>query len=324
MDCVTEISLPRPNTVTQNKLSRHIDELLRLRPDAAGEGAAGDESQYLAHPHHYTDRAGAALYGGLLLGQATGAAQAHAQQCFGDQMRLHSLHAYFLRRAGVSDDIRYNVKSLRRGRSFGVCGGFAQQNERELFDFSASFHTGERGFDHQLQMPDVDRPDDARAVSPMETDLRGLEMGRGSRPVRFSMPLPVWIDPGSSRAFVRDGQTHLYCWMRALEPIKDNHNAQVSALAYLSDYCTMATVVYTHDSERNTNLFVVSLDHSMWVYNTPHVDQWHLYAMTSPISTSGRGLSIGHVFGSDGQLWASFAQEGLLRISDGAAPGVLA
>ena len=295
----------------KNKFNRRIDELIRVDEVA---GSAQDGARlYRAKSHPHIDRPGAALYGGLLLGQAAMAAQAHASDCFGEEMGLHSLRCYFLRRAGPGADIDYCVDTLRKGRTFSINRLSACQNDKSILDFSASFHAGEEGFEHQQRMPPVNPPQEASAVSPMETDLRQAQLEGGAR-IRFSMPMPAKIDLANSRVFVKDGQRHLYCWMRSLEDVDSSPAAQIGALAYLSDYITMTTVAYGHDPQRRKNLFVVSLDHAMWLYQTPNVHEWHLYEVKSPVSGHGRGLCHGNIHSQDGVLWATFAQEGLLRM----------
>jgi acyl-CoA thioesterase-2 len=44
------------------------------------------------------------------------------------------------------------------------------------------------------------------------------------------------------------------------------------------------------------------------------MDQWLLYALSSPNAAGARGFGMGHVFAEDGTLVASVAQEGLMRV----------
>ena len=44
------------------------------------------------------------------------------------------------------------------------------------------------------------------------------------------------------------------------------------------------------------------------------VDEWLLYSFDSPTAQGGRGLARGQIFSRDGQLVASTAQEGLIRL----------
>jgi len=56
-----------------------------------------------------------------------------------------------------------------------------------------------------------------------------------------------------------------------------------------------------------------SIDHAIWFHAPFRADEWLLYEMASPVSSSGRGLSFGSVYKRDGTLVMSVAQEGLAR-----------
>ena len=58
---------------------------------------------------------------------------------------------------------------------------------------------------------------------------------------------------------------------------------------------------------------IASLDHAMWFHHPFRLDEWLLYDMDSPASSSARGLARGQFFTRDGALVASTAQEGLIR-----------
>ena len=288
-------------------LNDRIDTLIDVVPHPDKADA------YVGQPHHHTDRDNAVLYGGLLLGQATKACALYGLKEFGPSYQLHSFKAQFLRRANAHTALDYRPKILRKGRSFANVELQTRQSDREILSYSASFHTNEKGFAHQLSLSSTSPTTDEAAITPMDSDLRNIKIGDNEHKMRFSMPIPAWIDPRHSQIRIKDGQAHLQCWMRALKPVGNNAVDQLAAMVYLSDYCTMATVVLPHDQKRRSDLFVVSLDHVLWCYATPNVNQWHLYDMTSPISQDGRGLSLGKIYGQDGKLWAVFAQEGLMR-----------
>jgi acyl-CoA thioesterase-2 len=52
----------------------------------------------------------------------------------------------------------------------------------------------------------------------------------------------------------------------------------------------------------------------MWFHREARLDEWLLYALSSPSAESGRGLGIGHMFRRDGTLVATVAQEGMIRV----------
>ena len=59
-----------------------------------------------------------------------------------------------------------------------------------------------------------------------------------------------------------------------------------------------------------------SLDHAMWFHRQARADDWVLYAQQSPSAQSGRGLAIGRMFGRDGTMIATVAQEGMIRVKE--------
>ena len=62
------------------------------------------------------------------------------------------------------------------------------------------------------------------------------------------------------------------------------------------------------------DLQVASLDHSMWFHRPANLDDWMLYTQDSPSTQGGRGMTRGFLYGRDGTLIASMAQEGLIRV----------
>ena len=56
-----------------------------------------------------------------------------------------------------------------------------------------------------------------------------------------------------------------------------------------------------------------SLDHAMWFHAPIDFSDWHLYDLDAPWTGGGRGFNRGKIFGQDGALVASVAQEGLMR-----------
>jgi acyl-CoA thioesterase-2 len=105
--------------------------------------------------------------------------------------------------------------------------------------------------------------------------------------------------------------------MRALGRLPDDPLVQAAALAYCSDYTLLEPILRRHEipwTERR--LRIASLDHAMWFHRPGRIDDWVLYSQESPSATSGRGLGIGRMFARDGQLLATVAQEGMVRIKD--------
>jgi acyl-CoA thioesterase-2 len=85
-------------------------------------------------------------------------------------------------------------------------------------------------------------------------------------------------------------------------------------LAYLSDMTLLDTALVAHGRTIfEPDLQVASLDHALWFHRPFRADEWLLYAQDSPNSSGARGLTRGLIYGRDGHLVASVAQEGLIR-----------
>jgi acyl-CoA thioesterase-2 len=54
----------------------------------------------------------------------------------------------------------------------------------------------------------------------------------------------------------------------------------------------------------------------MWFHRPARVDQWMLYVQESPSAQGGRGLALGKIFNGRGELIATVAQEGMVRIPE--------
>jgi acyl-CoA thioesterase-2 len=64
------------------------------------------------------------------------------------------------------------------------------------------------------------------------------------------------------------------------------------------------------------NMRSASIDHAVWFHASPKVGEWLLYTMDSGWSGGARGFSRGRIYDRQGQLVASTAQEGLMRLVD--------
>jgi acyl-CoA thioesterase-2 len=86
-------------------------------------------------------------------------------------------------------------------------------------------------------------------------------------------------------------------------------------LAYLSDMTLLDTSTFAHGrSGFDPDIQMASLDHSIWFHRSHPLDGWLLYSQDSPSASGSRGFSRGMLYGDDGTLIASTAQEGLVRL----------
>ena len=86
-------------------------------------------------------------------------------------------------------------------------------------------------------------------------------------------------------------------------------------LAYASDMNLLSTAMRPHKVGWQTpGLQSASLDHAMWFHKPSNFNDWHLYTQDSPSASGSRGFVRGAIYGQDGTLVASVAQEGLMRL----------
>ena len=93
-------------------------------------------------------------------------------------------------RPGNSDiPIRYEVETIRDGRSFSTRHVRATQNGKGILMMTASFQDRESGFEHQIEMPSVPSADDVG----MQADIFSKEMEDMPEEMRkhMSEPRPI-------------------------------------------------------------------------------------------------------------------------------------
>jgi acyl-CoA thioesterase-2 len=104
-------------------------------------------------------------------------------------------------------------------------------------------------------------------------------------------------------------------WFRVIDPLPADRLVHQAILAYASDYGLLTTALQPHGiGYRTKGLQLASLDHSLWLHRPFRADEWLLYTMDSPVMTGARGFVRGAIYSRAGDLVASVAQEGLLRL----------
>ncbi len=209
------------------------------------------------------------VFGGQVLGQALKA----ATSTIDDGRRVHSLHAYFLRRGDFTKPIVYTVDRSRDGGSFSARRVVAIQDGEQIFICSASFQTQEQGLEYQAALPDVPPPEELTPLTkPSQPEIeklpeklrRWLQIERPFefRPVQPYNPLaPVACAP------VRQ------IWMRAVDKLPDDPRLHRCLLAYISDYWLLDTATMPHGSSfLRGNLIMASIDHAIWFHRHARVD----------------------------------------------------
>jgi len=129
------------------------------------------------------------------------------------------------------------------------------------------------------------------------------------RPFEFRPVEPIHVIAPPRAAPAR------HIWVKTVDRLPDNADLHRNVLAYVSDYQLVSTATLPHGIHfAEGNVQLASLDHAMWFHRPFRADEWLLYAMESPNASGGRGLALGKFFTRDGQLVASTAQEGVVRV----------
>jgi acyl-CoA thioesterase II len=231
----------------------------------------------------------------------------------------HSLHAYFLRPGNPQLPIIYTVDRIRDGKSFTTRLVVASQRGEAIFNLSASFHTEEPGFTHQMDMPQVPPPEQCPTwhewMRPLAEKLppEFSKFLTRERPIEIRPIAPMdMLDPkpmGTVQSF----------WMRAGGAMPDDQLVHQCVAVYASDHTLLSVAMRPHGRTfLSRDIMAASLDHAMWLHRPLRMDQWILYHQTSPAGFGARGLGFGHFFTEQGVLVASVAQEGLVRPVDSA------
>lgn len=251
------------------------------------------------------------VFGGQVLGQALSAAL-----CTIEHRHVHSLHAYFLRAGDINHPIVYDVDRARDGSSFSMRRVTAIQHGKQIFNLSASFQKEEQGVEHQFTMPQVIQPEEL-----MDSKSLALKLGDNlhpqlrefytrDRPFEFRFANESNILSGTDLS-----TTSSAIWFKTVDRLPDNDTLHRILLAYVSDYHLIRTATLPHGLQvGDKRLQLASLDHAMWFHRSGRVDDWMLYATDSPNSGGARGFARGMIYARDGNLVASTAQEGLVRL----------
>jgi acyl-CoA thioesterase II len=253
------------------------------------------------------------VFGGQVLGQALTAASATVEGRV-----VHSLHAYFLRRGDFNAPIVYQVDRSLDGHSFSNRRVVAIQHGEQIFNMAASFQVPQDGFDHQVEMPQVPPPEalpDSSMPPPELLERLPERMRRffeQPRPFEFRSVQPIdYLRP-------RRAPPARQVWFRAVGRLPDDEKLHRCLLAYVSDYFLLDTATLPHGSSfPHSSIVMASIDHAMWFHRPLRVDEWLLYAVESPSASGARGFARAGLFGLDGRLVASTAQEGLVRTRKG-------
>jgi acyl-CoA thioesterase-2 len=249
------------------------------------------------------------VFGGQQLGQALVAASNTVEP---DRF-IHSMHGYFLRSGDMDLPITYSVDRIRDGRSFSTRRVQSYQNGEPLFSSIYSFQIAEKGLEHQDSLPEgIPEPESLPKLIDLVSGMDDPSAQYWAKARPFDMR---HIE--KSIYFYVEGEhvAHQAIWFRTIDTLPDDQVLHNAALAYASDYSLLEPIYRRHGLVwSHPGLMAASLDHAMWFHRPARVDEWLLYVQDSPNARGARGLSLGKIFNRQGELVATVAQEGIVRI----------
>jgi acyl-CoA thioesterase II len=256
------------------------------------------------------------VFGGQVISQALIAAQRTVE----GNRPVHSLHCYFMLAGDPAVPIIYQVDRLRDGGSFTTRRVTAIQHGHAIFSLECSFHVIEDGLEHQLTMPTgLPQPEE------LPTQFELLEASGHAIPENirrfWARERPLEIKPVIVEHYTTRDKLPPYqhVWVRLTGPVPEDAKLRSALLAYLSDMTLLDTSTFAHGRTGfDPDIQMASLDHAMWFHRMHAMDDWLLYTQDSPNAIGSRGFSRGMLYGRNGALIASTAQEGLVRLRRGA------
>ena len=252
------------------------------------------------------------IFGGQVMAQAIVAAARTVE----DDRPIHSVHGYFILPGDLELPVVYFVDRLRDGKSFTTRRVTAIQHGRAIFNMSASFHHPEPGVMHQTPMPlDVPPPEDVRPEVELLRDIADRIPAKLRAVITQDRPLDIRpIDPLDLFEPEATPPRRRF-WVKARGEVGTRALDHQAVLAYASDYGLLGAALQPHAlSYRNPNVMVASLDHAIWFHRPVRADEWLLDDVESPTAYGARGFARGTYYAQSGELVASVAQEGLVRV----------
>ncbi|HEY4557947.1 MAG TPA: acyl-CoA thioesterase II [Enteractinococcus sp.] len=250
------------------------------------------------------------VFGGQVLAQSLVAAS-HSVDA--DRF-VHSMHCYFIRPGDATQPLHITVDHHRDGRSFSVRHVEVTQHDKVILTLTCSFQTQADGVEHYEPMPEnIPLPDDLPPISA----LVGMIDDQAAQDLAYHRPFdiryayePLFLRPGSEKV------NRNIVWMKPFTPVNVSRNVAAAALAYVSDYTMLEPILRNHGvTWVEPNKSIASLDHAMWFHRPFDINDWLLFVQQSPSAQSARGLGMGHIYTLDGELVATAAQEGMLRLA---------
>ncbi len=242
------------------------------------------------------------IYGGLTITQALDA----ARQCCPAEFSIQSLHGQFLRPGDHQHPIEIQVEALKDGRRFKLYNVCCRQQGKSIFFATVTFHLPENSYQHTLSPPELLLPGVEKArLYPHRQQSWSLQESAGRSAafeVRIEQPLQFDQCQGP------ENQT----WFRLADAAGISNWQQILLLAYASDWNMPSVAMRPHSVARGYMPSLASLDHAIWFYRPPQLQDWVACVQESPAALHGRGHTRGLFYDQRGELLAAVSQESYL------------
>lgn len=259
-----------------------------LQPERTGENRFRGSSLPLDSP---------TIYGGQLMAQVLHVAAATLPE----PRPVHYLQTAFVAFGDPRAALEFTVTRVRDGRSTSHRQVEVKQDDRTLLIGSLSFQPQAGGYDHQLARPAVPAP---ATLEEDPANYIAFASPEGDFPFLI-IECPVTGDPRDPVASI---------WARPRESMQAGDLLHQKLFAFLSDATILQSSLQPHSLHwEKSNLFVATMNHSIWFHRPLDVNNWLLLHGESPSTSHGRALSMANAWDEQGGLVATVAQEGLLR-----------
>ncbi|CRZ15030.1 acyl-CoA thioesterase [Mycolicibacterium neworleansense] len=231
--------------------------------------------------------------------QALGQAIVATAKRFPDKA-VRSAHAVFTRPVQIDSTVELSVDVVHEGRSTATAVVTVGQDARLCATVTvlADVPTEDVVSHHALR-PDVETPADAHPA--------------GRAMLGHELRLVDVVDVNSPDEV---GPPELYAWLRC-DPIPERDELAKALLAYFTGQLGISTSMRPHrgigTAQAHATLSTALISASVCFHDSAEWDDWLLYSHESTAAGQGMSYVRGQVHTEDGELLASFAQEGLIR-----------
>jgi acyl-CoA thioesterase len=245
------------------------------------------------------------VFGGQLLAQSIAAGLAEH-----DGKTVKTLHTVFARGASPDTPVEITVERMHAGRALASSMVTISQGDRLCTRSIVLLSADE---------PDLIRhPERSRLSSPPEEAL-----ATSRHPAAWEARIVGGIDVDDPDTV---GPPELDIWIRFVGAPEDPAITQ-ALLAFASDGFLIGTAMAPHrgvgQAQAHVSISTGVLSHTLTFHEPFSAAGWLLLAHSSPYAGRGRSYGRADVFRSDGQLVASFVQDGLIRAMPAARAGAV-